>query len=154
MTGAVTSKAFDVLLVVHLLVALAALVSLVVLRAAAAQVARDGTATEASRRSFRGGPELAVRVVHLLPLTGLGLLATSRGAYSLFDGFAEAGLALWFAISAVLEGVAFPAQRRVAVTLAAAATSPKRDAATVVRGCELAGLGLLAAAAVMILGSR
>lgn len=148
----VTTKGFDALLVVHALLAIAALTVLVVLRSAAASASRDGGPTEAARRSFTGRPEVAGRVLHLVPLSGLGLLVTSRGAYSLSTWFVAAGLTGWLLCAWCLEAVAFPAQGAVARALAEG--RPHGPAARrMLVAVEVAAVVLVATAACMIGGT-
>lgn len=148
----VTTKGFDALLVVHSLLAISALVVLLVLRAAAVAAARGGELSAAARRSFTGRRELAGRVVHLVPLSGAGLLALSRGSYSLATGFVAVGLALWAIAAWSLEAVAFPAQRVVAAALAADGADVD-GARRMLRGTELAALAVVAAAIAMVVGT-
>jgi len=146
-----TTKAFDALLVVHALVAITSLVVLAVLGAAGAAASNGAPLGAAASRSFTGRVELAGRVVHLLPVSGVGLLAVSRGAYTTSTWFVVVGLVGWLATAGLLEGAAFPAQREVAVALAAGADA--RGAGTrMVRAVELAGVVLVAVAIVMIAG--
>jgi hypothetical protein len=147
-----TTKGFDALLVVHSLLAIAALVVLLVLRAAAAAAERGGELPAAARRSFTGRRELAGRVVHLVPLTGLGLVALSRGAYSLGTPFVVVGLTAWAIAAWSLEGVAFPAQRAVASALIAG-DADRDGAVRMLRGTEVAALAVLAAAIAMVVGT-
>jgi hypothetical protein len=148
----VTTKGFDVVLIAHVLVAIASLVALLVLRAAAIAIERGGELPPAAARSFSGRRELAARVVHLVPVTGVVLVALSRGAFSVSTGFVAAGLGLWFAAAAVLEGVGFPAQRAVSTALKGAA-DPVPGARRLRVATEFAALAFVAAAIVMFAGS-
>ena len=153
MTGTVaTTKGFDTLLVVHALLAIAAFVVLLVLRAAASQAQGGGELTASARRSFTGRTELAGRVIHLVPLSGLGLLALSRGAYSLATGFVVVGLLAWLLAAGCLEAVAFPAQRAVAVALDAVGDAT-HDARRMALGIDVAVLAVVGAAIAMVLGT-
>jgi len=146
----VNTKALDVLVVVHSISAIAALAVLVALRAAAIGIARSDTRSELAARSFTGRPEVAGRIVHLVPLTGLAVTSVSLGAYSLSTGFVDVGLALWLVAAASLELVAFPAQREVAAALVSSPKEAQLAARRMARAVELAGLALVAAAIVMI----
>jgi hypothetical protein len=146
----VSTKAFDALLVVHAISAIAAFAVLVTLRAAAVGVARAGTRSELATRTFTGRPELAGRIVYLVPLTGLAVTATSLGKYSVGSGFVEIGFALWVAAAMCLELVAFPAQHVVAASLDDAPLVAQAAAHRMARGVELAALAVIAAAIVMI----
>jgi hypothetical protein len=151
--GAVaTTKGFDALLVVHALLAITSFVVLVVLRSAATQAARGAELSDAARRSFTGRTELAGRVVHLMPLSGLGLLSLSRGVYSLRTGFVVVGLLAWLLAACCLEAVAFPAQRAVA-GLVRSGGDATLDARRMALGIDVAALAVVGAAIVMVLGT-
>ena len=151
MTPAIVStKAFDVLLVVHAVCAIAALAVLIALRSAALCIARGEPRSELAPRSFTGRPELAGRVVHLVPLTGLAVVAVSLGRYSVMTALVEVGFALWLVVAMCLELVAFPAQREVAAALDGSPDAARAAAHRMVRAVELAALALVAAAIVMI----
>lgn len=145
----VTTKGFDVVLVVHVLLAIGALIVLAVLRSAGRAVQRGGTVSDAARRSFTGRPELAGRVVHLVPVSGLCLVALSRGVYGFSSAFVLVGFALWVCAAWSLEAVGFPAQRRVAAALASRA-DPKGAARSLVLAVDLAAASLVVAAMVMV----
>lgn len=147
-----TTKGYDVLLVVHSLLAISALVVLLVLRSAAAAAARGDELSSAAARSFTGRRELAGRVVHLVPLSGIGLLVLSRGAYDLSTWFVAVGLVGWLVAAGSLEAVAFPAQRTAADALATGGDATA-VALRMLRGVELAALVVVVAAAVMVAGS-
>lgn len=151
MTSAVVStKAFDVLLVVHAICAIAAVAVLVTLRAAAVGVARAGPRSELAARTFTGRPELAGRVVHLVPLTGLAVAAVSLGKYSVTSGFVLLGFAGWLVAATCLELVAFPAQREVAASLDTTPAAAQAAALRMARAVELAALAVVLAAIVMV----
>jgi hypothetical protein len=144
-----TTKGYDVVLVVHALLALTTLVVLFVLRAAAASVARGELAPGATR-SFSGRREVAGRVLHLVPLSGLALVGLSRGAYGLATGFVVVGLCGWVVAACSLEAVAFPAQRRVAAGLRDGTAATASDARVMLRALEVAALTVVVAAVVMV----
>lgn len=152
MTAVVTTKGFDVVLVVHVVLAAAAFVAVLVLRSAAVAAARGGAMPATAARSFTGRPEVAARVVHLVPVSGLALLALSRGAFDLSTGFVAAGLALWFVAAWALEAVGFPAQRAVATALHDGGNAAPA-ARKLCRATELAALALVVAACVMLAGT-
>jgi hypothetical protein len=152
-TGTVaTTKAFDALLVVHALLAISSFVVLLVLRSAATQAGRGAELTDSARRSFSGRTELAGRVVHLMPLSGLGLLALSRGVYSLSTGFVVVGLLAWLLAACFLEAVAFPAQRATALVVQSGGDATL-DARRMALGIDVAALAVVGAAIVMVLGT-
>ncbi len=148
------SKVFDLLEVAHVLLAIAALVVLIVLRSSARAAAGPaGDVAPAAARSFTGRPELAGRVIHLVPLTGIGLVAASEGSASFGDLFVVAGALLWLLAAIALESVAFPAQREVAAALALDRDKARGPAHRMEVAVEVAAAALLAAAAVMLVHS-
>jgi hypothetical protein len=149
-----TTKGFDALLVAHVILAVAALVVLAVLRAAATPLTRGQAPPASAMRSFTGRPELAGRLVHLVPATGLALVGLSGGAYGLTTGFVLVGIGAWAGAAVSLEAVAFPAQRSLAASLRTTTPDPtvRVRAATMARALEVAALFVLAAAAAMIAG--
>jgi hypothetical protein len=148
----VTTKGFDVVLVVHVLLAVASLVALLVLRGAALAVERGGELPPAAAKSFSGRREVAARVIHLVPLSGIALLVLSRGAFGLSTGFVAIGLALWLVAATALEAVGLPAQHAVAMALKSAA-DPVPPAHRLLRATEFAALALVIAALVMLAGT-
>ena len=151
MSAAVASKGFDVLLVIHIVVAVAAFVVLCVLAAAGHDV-RRGEPTSAARRSFTGRPEVAGRVVHLVPLSGIALLALSDGAFGFGTPFVVVGVVAWAVAAVCLEAVAFPAQHETARALDHGG-DPRGAAARMVGAVELAAVAIAVAAIVMATAS-
>ncbi len=146
------SKAFDVVLVAHVLAAACALVVLLVLRAAAASAERGGDLSPAAQRTFAQRHEVAGRSVHVVVLTGAWLLAISHGAYTLTTTFVVAGLALWCVAAVALEAVGFPARADASRALAVG-EDPRGAAGRLRRSTELAAVCLVAAAVAMVAGS-
>jgi hypothetical protein len=148
------SQVFDLLEVAHVLLAVAALVVLVVLRSSARAAAGQAeTVAPPAARSFTGRPELAGRLVHLVPLTGIGLVAASEGTVAFGDLFVVAGGLLWLVAAIALESVAFPAQREVAGALPAAREDARVPARRMEVAVEVAAAALVAAAIVMLVHS-
>jgi hypothetical protein len=150
--GAVATKGFDALLVLHSLLAIGAFVVLLVLRSAAAAAARDGELPGSARGSFTGRREVAGRTIHLVPLTGFALLAASRGAYALTTWYVAVGLTAWLVAAWALEARAFPAQLEVATALAQGGTAP-HAARRMLLAIEVAAVAIVVAAACMIGGT-
>lgn len=156
-TALADSKSFDALLVVHAIVAIASFVVLLTLRAAAVAAARGGELPAYAQRTFTAHREVAGRTVHLLPVTGIGLVAISHGTYELYSPFVIVGLCAWAVCAALLEGVAFPAQRELAAREASgdaaqpiAAATATATATRMVRAIEIALLAIAVTAVVMV----
>ena len=128
--AATTSSAFDILLVVHVLVGVVAVMVLVAAYVAAASlggVAADSSWSESSRRFFSPGPDIAGRSVYLVPLTGLGLLFLSNGAFSLADPFVGMGSVLSLGAIVAGEAFVFPASSRLRALVHNSSVAPADD---------------------------
>lgn len=108
-----TSVGYDVVFLVHVVTAIATLTVLVAMRAAARSVARGAPdAVQAAR--FPERRNWAARVVHVLPVTGLAMVATGDSSVSLTRPWVAVGLACYLAAAGVLEARALPSERVVA----------------------------------------
>ena len=74
---------------------------------------------EAVQRYFRPGVNWAGRTIYGIPVFGFLLLALSHGAYALRDGWVMGGLAILVGVVLLAEGVLWPAERRLQVSLVA-----------------------------------
>ena len=155
--------AFDVVLLLHVACAVAGLVTTLAAAATATRLRRllraSAPLPEPLRRYFRPGVNWAGRTVYGIPVFGFALLAMSRGAYALGDGWVLGGLTLFLAVALVAEGVLWPAERRLqaAVGHADAAGVPpqvadatERDATAMVRAAGGALVLLVAGMIVMV----
>lgn len=144
-----TGAAYDLVLLAHIVVAALSAVVVAVAVGQALALRRGGDLTEEVRRYYSGKVNWAGRLVHLLPLTGLALVGMSRSAYALSQLWIVLGLVSWLAISAVLEAISWPAERRAAAVLddEAARGALARRA---LLGLWIAGLLLLATTVLMV----
>jgi uncharacterized membrane protein len=62
--------------------------------------------------------------VYGIPVFGFALLAMSRGAYALGQGWVLGGLAIFAAVALLGEGVLWPAEQRLQVGLASGGAPP------------------------------
>lgn len=114
-----TGPAFTVVLVCHVAAALVALVAAAAGGAAAANVlVAKGDPAAWVRSYFSPGVNWVGRALYLVPAFGAALVAMSKGAYPLGDGWVTSGIGLWVAATAVAEGFWWPAERRVQRSLA------------------------------------
>ena len=121
------SATYDIVLLVHILVAIGAIVTLVssyVAAAAIGKVARGASWPSSAARYFRPGPDVVGRIVYLIPVTGFALLGLSHHAFSLATPFVGIGLALWVVAAVVAELFVFRPAGRVAEVVASSATAP------------------------------
>jgi hypothetical protein len=116
--------AFDVVLILHVgcvVVGLTTTVASALTAARLRTLLRTATPLpEATRRYFRPGVNWAGRTIYGIPLFGFALLALGHGAYALADGWIMGGLAIFVGMVLLAEGVLWPAERRLQVSLAAA----------------------------------
>jgi len=158
-----SGAAFDIVLLLHVACAVAGLVTTLAAAATATRLRRllraSAPLPEPLRRYFRPGVNWAGRTVYGIPVFGFALLAMSRGAYALGDGWVLGGLALFVAVASVAEGVLWPAERRLQAAVGHAdagavpphgAHSPERDATAMVRAAGGALVLLVAGMIVMV----
>ena len=143
--------AFDIVLILHVGCVVVGLTTTVASALSAARLRSllrtAAPLPEGVQRYFRPGVNWAGRTLYGIPIFGFGLLALSHGAYGLHDGWIMGGLAIFVGVVLVAEGVLWPAERRLQLSLvalpdrgAAAEESVGRDA----RALELAaGLTLV-----------
>ena len=112
---------------------------------------------EPVKRYFRPGVNWAGRSLYGIPLFGFGLLALSSGAYSLWDGWALAGLIIIVAAVLVAEYALWPAERRLQVSLVplvggdtSLGEAVLRDATTMVLSAGVALLLLVGGSVLMV----
>jgi SNF family Na+-dependent transporter len=89
--------------VLHIVAALASAVVVVVMVSEAR-----------AQTSSRQGRNVAARVLHLLPLTGAAIIASSQGSLRWSEWWVSLGMALYVVAAYCLEAVALPAERRLA----------------------------------------
>ncbi len=121
--------AFDIVLLLHVACVVVGLVTAAASAATAARLRRLLGSTlplpEPLRRYFRPGVNWAGRTVYGIPVFGFALLAMSQGAYALGQGWVLGGLAIFCAVALLGEGLLWPAERRLQITLSESdATSP------------------------------
>ena len=143
------SVGYDLLFLGHIVVALASVVVLVALRTSAAALAR-GTDLADQRRRFPERRDWAARVVHLLPLTGLALVATGGAAVRLTRPWVLVGLACYLALAGHLEARTLPQEREVARAAAGPAGAPPAMGRALARSVDVL-VGLLAVALVAMI---
>ena len=148
--------AFDVVLILHVGCVVVGLTTTVTGAVNAGRlVTLPRTATplpDAVRRYFRPGVNWAGRSIYGIPVFGFGLLALSHGAYGLRDGWVVGGLAVLVGVVLIAEGVLWPAERRLQVSLAAAEAeeSVRRDARAMLVAATVTLALLVAGSALMV----
>jgi uncharacterized membrane protein len=155
--------AFDIVLLLHVACVVVGLATTAAAAATARRLRRQtgssAPLSEALRRYFQPGVNWAGRTVYGIPVFGFALLAMSRGAYDLGDGWVLLGLALFVVVTLVAEVVMWPAERRLQRTVTAVgpgldpapeAAALRADAATLERSATIVLVVLLVAIVVMI----
>jgi len=116
--------AFDVVLILHVGCVVVGLTTTVASALSAGRLRtllRTATPLpEAVQRYFRPGVNWAGRTIYGIPIFGFALLALGHGAYALRDGWVMGGLAIFVGVVLLAEGVLWPAERRLQVSLIAA----------------------------------
>ena len=112
-----TSFAYDLVFVVHIMAAVDTLIVFIVMRAGAQAIARG--ADEATQRSrFPNRRNWAVRVVHVLPVTGLILSLSGGTSDSLSKPWIGVGILCYLGIAGHLEARTLPQERALALVIA------------------------------------
>jgi hypothetical protein len=116
---AVSTPAYDLLLVAHVLAALVGLGAIAAAGVAASsgRGSPDPVSDESVRRFFKPGPDWPARAIYLVPLLGLALLfGGDRGdAHAAWPWI---GLGLWIVAAGLATGVTWPAERNAQNALA------------------------------------
>jgi uncharacterized membrane protein len=126
--------AFDIVLLLHVACVVTGLAAMVASAATANRLRRLFGAgrplPQSLVRYFRPGINWVGRSVYGIPVFGFALLAQSRGAYALADGWVMSGLVVFVVVALVGEGVLWPAERRLQVAVAATADGGVVDQGT------------------------
>jgi hypothetical protein len=142
---------YDLLVVLHILVALAGVVGHG-LSAGYAQLLGDGdpSARQSARRFFSAGRNGLSYCLYLVPVTGAALLLAHSGS---FGGrwWLPASLGLWTLAAVVAASVVQPAEALIAAATRSAATALDGPARRLARGALAVDLLVVAAVPLMIL---
>jgi hypothetical protein len=112
-----SSVAYDLVLLAHVLSALAGLVAVVAaggfalaLRTA---IRADGPLPEALVRYYRPGVNWVGRVLFAVPVFGVALIAMSGGEWSWSDTWVSLGMGIWAVVAVTAEAVLWPGERHL-----------------------------------------
>lgn len=108
-----TSVAYDVVFLVHVIAAVMTLTVVIVMRWSAQLVAR-GADGATQRARFPERRNYAARVLHLMPVTGLILVASGGASVSFAHAWVIVGLVLYLAAAGHLEARTLPLERSLA----------------------------------------
>jgi hypothetical protein len=152
------STVYDLMLLVHIGVALIALISTVASGAAARSLRKASAGApwpQAGARYFSPGPDLVGRSLYLIPLSGAALIGLSHGAASYHDVFVMIGLTLWVLVALIAELAIFRPGDQLRLLIDAGPNAPSDDAwrrrvSSICLGVDAVVLLIVGAAIVMI----
>ncbi len=110
-----TGPGFDIVLVLHIVVAVIGLGAVVVsgVQAQRLHSAAPGAVAANVTDYFAPGVNWAGRALVAVPIFGFVLLVLSGGVFTLKEAWVQIGLVLWVAATGWAEGVLWPGERRV-----------------------------------------
>ncbi len=143
---------YDIVLLAHVLSALAGLGVVALAGGYALVLRRPGPPSSGVRRYYRPGVNWAGRALFLVPVFGVALMALSGGDWSYADGWVLGGILLWAGAAVLAEMVLWPAERRLQCEVAAPTTSARLGRRCLVVAGAAGGVVVLlvAAAALMV----
>jgi len=158
-----SSAAYDLVLLAHVLAAVAALVAVAVAggfaMALRGALRRGGPVPEVLVRYYRPGVNWAGRVLFAVPVLGAVLIAMSGGEWSWSDTWVSLGTAAWAAVAVVAEAVLWPHERRLQQAVASAGgddggvvpgAGPRESGSAVEARCLRAGLAASGCAVTLV----
>jgi uncharacterized membrane protein len=149
--------AFDVVLILHVGCVVVGLTTTVASALSAGRLRtllRTATLPpEAVLRYFRPGVNWAGRTIYGIPIFGFALLALGHGDYALRDGWVMGGLAIFVGIVLLAEGVLWPAERRLQVSLVAASDGGTAADESVRRDARAMELSAAVTLVLLVVGS-
>ena len=101
---------YDVIFLVHIMVAVSVVTVFIVMRTAATQIVRGADST-VQRARFGGRRNWAARLLHVLPLTGLLLSLMGDSRVSLTRPWIGVGILMYLAAAGHLEARTLPLER-------------------------------------------
>jgi hypothetical protein len=118
-----TSITYDLVFLVHIMAAVDVLIVFIVMRGGAQAVVR-GADESVQRARFPNRRNWAVRVVHVLPITGLILSLSGGKSVSLAKPWIGVGILCYLAIAGQLEARTLPQERALAQVIAVNGVAP------------------------------
>jgi hypothetical protein len=141
-----TSITYDLVFVVHIMAAVDTLIVFIVMRSAAQAIVR-GADESVQRARFPNRRNWAVRVVHLLPITGLILSVSGGKSVSLSRPWVGVGILCYLAIAGHLEARTLPQEQALAEVIAVEGVTPVESGRAFLKSVDI----LLALIAVALL---
>ncbi|MGC2169321.1 MAG: hypothetical protein WA580_09485 [Acidimicrobiales bacterium] len=144
-----TSVAYDIVFLAHILAAVATIVVFITMRLAALSVVRGADATTQALR-FPAHRNWAARLMHLLPITGLIMVASGGSSVSVTRAWVIVGLVCYLAAAGHLEARTLPEERLVASAVARDGVAPREVGLKLLRSIDTL-LAIIAVAFVTML---
>jgi hypothetical protein len=139
-----TSITYDVVFVVHIMAAVDTLIVFLVMRGAAQAVLR-GADESVQRARFPNRRNWAVRVVHVLPITGLILSLSGGKSVSLAKPWIGVGILCYLALAGHLEARTLPQERALAQLIEVEGVAPPANGRAFLKSIDIL-LALIAVA--------
>ncbi|HEY5262921.1 MAG TPA: hypothetical protein VIJ08_01495 [Acidimicrobiales bacterium] len=131
-----TSVTYDLVFLVHILAAVDTLVVFIVMRAGAQAIVRGADET-VQRARFPDRLNWAVRVVHVLPVTGLILSLAGDKSVSITKPWVGVGILCYLAIAGNLEARTLPQERALAKVIARDGVAPPQSGRSFVKSIDV-----------------
>jgi hypothetical protein len=141
-----TSISYDLVFLVHIMAAVDVLIVFVVMRSAAQAIVR-GADESVQRARFPNRRNWAVRVIHVLPITGLILSLSGGKSVSLAKPWIGVGILCYLAIAGHLEAKTLPQERALAEVITVNGVAPPESGRAFLKSIDI----LLAIFAVALL---
>ncbi len=107
-----TSVTYDVVFLIHVMAAVATLIVLIVMRWSARLVAR-GADAQTQHARFPARRNWAARVMHLIPITGVIMVASGGHDVSIGHPWVIVGIVIYLAAAGHLEARVLPLERSI-----------------------------------------
>jgi len=144
-----TSVTYDLVFLIHILAAVDTLIVFIVMRSAARAIAH-GAGESVQRKRLPDRRNWAVRVVHLLPITGLILSLSGDRSVSLAEPWIGVGILCYLALAGHLEARTLPQERALAQVIARDGVAPPESGRSFVKSIDVL-LALVAVAMISML---
>jgi hypothetical protein len=144
-----TSITYDLVFLVHILAAVETLIVFIVMRSAAQAIAH-GADESVQRARFPDRRNWAVRVVHVLPVTGLIMSLSGDKSVSLSRPWIGVGILCYLALAGHLEARTLPQERAIAEVIARDGVAPPESGRSFVKSIDVL-LALIAVALISML---
>ena len=144
-----TSISYDLVFLVHIMAAVDILIVFIVMHSSAQAIVR-GAVESVQRARFPNRRNWAVRVVHVLPITGLILSLSGGKSVSLSKPWIGVGLLCYLAIAGHLEAKTLPQERALAKVITRDGVAPAASGRSFVKSIDVL-LSLIAVAFIAML---